>query len=72
MRDSGRISVLAGGTLSGLSIAFAVHSLDHSVFVRLRDPYRTGISIAFTIRSVDLFVRLIPTRVFYEGWLSTA
>ena len=64
MRDSGRISVVGRGSLSGLAIAFAVHSLDHSLFFRLRDPYRTGISIAFTIRSVDLFVRLIPSYKF--------
>ena len=64
MRDSGCISVVGRESLSGIAIAFAVHSLDYSLFVRLRDFYRTGISIAFTIRSVDLFVRLIPSYKF--------
>lgn len=35
MRDSGRISVVGRESLSGIAIAFAVHSLDHSLFVQL-------------------------------------
>ena len=67
MRDSGCISVVGRESLSGIAIAFAVHSLNHSLFVRLRDFYRTGISIAFTIRSLDPILQ-----VLYEEWLSMA
>ena len=40
MRDSGRISVVGRESLSGIAIAFAVHSLDHSLFIRLIPSYK--------------------------------
>ena len=43
----------------GIPIAFVIHSLDHSLFARLRDLYRTGslsrslFSHLIAIRSLD-------------------
>ena len=47
------------GSLSGSTIAFVIHSVDRSLFTRLRNLY--GISIAFVVHSLDhsLFTRLI-------------
>ena len=60
---------LYGTSIAGFTIALVIHSvdlliqsLDPSLFGRLRDLYRPRISIARTIRLLDLFGRLIaPT-----------
>ena len=54
--------------LYGISIALVIHSLDHSLFARLRDLL-SGFTIAFTIRSVDgsLSTRLIPLGLLEAG-----